>query len=36
MMVRLTVYKEAEADLARLRDFLMDRNPGAAQRAAAK
>jgi hypothetical protein len=33
--VRLIVSKEAGADLVRLRDFLMDRNPGAAQRAAA-
>jgi plasmid stabilization system protein ParE len=33
--VRLIVSKEAAADLVRLRDFLMDRNPVAAQRAAA-
>jgi plasmid stabilization system protein ParE len=32
--VRLIVSKEAAADLVRLRDFLMDRNPVAAQRAA--
>jgi plasmid stabilization system protein ParE len=31
----LIVSKEAAADLVRLREFLMDRNPGAAQRAAA-
>jgi plasmid stabilization system protein ParE len=33
--VRLIVSKDAAADLVRLREFLMDRNPGAAQRAAA-
>ena len=33
--MRLIVSKEAAADLVRLREFLMDRNPGAAQRAAA-
>jgi plasmid stabilization system protein ParE len=33
--VRLIVSKEAAADLVRLREFLVDRNPGAAQRAAA-
>jgi plasmid stabilization system protein ParE len=33
--VRLIVSKEAAADLVRLREFLMDRNPAAAQRAAA-
>jgi hypothetical protein len=31
----LIVSKEAAADLARLREFLMYRNPSAAQRAAA-
>jgi plasmid stabilization system protein ParE len=31
----LVVSKEAAADLLWLRDFLMDRNPSAAQRAAA-
>ena len=33
--MRLVVSKEAAADLTRLRDFLMDRNPSAAQRAVA-
>lgn len=33
--MRLIVSKEAAADFTRLREFLMDRNPGAAQRAAA-
>jgi plasmid stabilization system protein ParE len=33
--VRLIVSKDAAADLVRLRDFLVDRNPNAAQRAAA-
>lgn len=33
--MRLVVSKEAAADLVRLRDFLMDQNPMAAQRAAA-
>ena len=33
--MKLIVSKEALADLVRLRDFLVDRNPSAAQRAAA-
>ena len=33
--MKLIVSKEAAADLTRLRDFLMDRNPSAAQRAVA-
>src|SRR5262249_16019136 len=34
-IVKLVVAEGAVADLVRLRDFLMDRNPGAAQRVTA-